>query len=385
MDPSGNARIRVAILLNALGRGGAEVFATDCAAAMDRARFDVRVCYFGGAESLLPVLDQGQIPTVNLGRNGRLDRRAFAALYRFLRAEGIDVLQTHLPYSGIIGRVVGRLARVPAIVSTEQQVSSGYRRRTRVLNDLTLGLADALVCISRGVLESVAQHGLFTRFAMPQIRRVIPNGVEVEAIQSRARRASPDVRARLGLSAEDFVVGTVGRLERQKGQRYLIEALGELLAAVPRAKAVIVGKGSLDGELAALARRLGLEDRVRFLGERTDVFEVLTGFDVFAFPSLFEGLGVVLLEAMAVGVPVVATRIPGVVDVIEHGQSGLLVPPSDARALAGAIVDLARNPALRRSLVDTGRDRVARHFSLAASARMYAALYQEILAHRRTR
>lgn len=371
---------RILILTNRLGLGGGEVFAASQALGLDRRRFAPSLCYFHGDDTLLPLLRDGGIPVTKLHSTGRFDGRALSELYGMLR--DVDILQTHLPYSGIIGRLTGRLARVPVIVSTEQNNTTDYGSRTRYLNDATLGLADAVVCISQGVMDSVVEDGWVARLSGQPLLTVIPNGVDLARTAREVAQAGTEMRARLGLAPEHFVIGNVGRLEVQKGQKYLVDAMPRVLAAEPRARCVIVGKGPLADDLKAQVERLGLGDRVLLLGERSDVLQLLTAVDVFAFPSDYEGLGVVLLEAMAVGCPAVASRIPGIVDVVVDGETGLLVPRRDPAALADALVALARDPARRRAMSAAGRRRVEEVFGLDVVISRYDALYTDLLERR---
>jgi glycosyltransferase involved in cell wall biosynthesis len=364
---------RVVVLLNSLLVGGAEVFAIDCAAALDRTRFDVSIATLRGDDTWLAgVIDRAGLARV------RLRHRDLA---RYLARERVDVLQTHHTYAGVLARIVGKAALVPAIVCTEQLVVNELPTRYRLLNDATIGLADAHVCITEGVRASLAEEGVWSRRLPPGDVRVIVNGVDVDKIDRRVAGAG-DKRAELGLRAGDFVIGTAGRLVEQKAQKDLIAALPIVLRDVPAARVVIAGVGPLEQELRAQAAALGLADRVRLVGVRSDVVEVMSVFDVFAFPSIYEGLGVVLLEAAVAGAPIVATRVRGVTDVVDDATA-LLVPPRDPVALAAAIVRVARDREGAKARVVAMRARVEARFSIASAARAYGALYDELLARPR--
>ncbi len=278
---------RVVVLLNSLGVGGAEVFAIDCAAALDRARFHVSIATLRGEETWLAgVIDRAGLPRV------RLRRRELAG---YLERERVDVVQTHHTLAGVFARVVGKAVSVPAIVCTEQVVVNELPTRYRFLNDATIGLADAHVCITEGVRASLAEEGVWSRRLRPESVRVIVNGVDVATIEGRVAAAG-DKRKELGIAPGDFVIGTAGRLAEQKAQKDLIAALPLVLRDVPRARVVMAGSGPLEHDLRAQAAALGLADRVHLIGNRSDLFEVMTTFDAFAFPSIYEGLGVVLLR-----------------------------------------------------------------------------------------
>jgi len=177
----------------------------------------------------------------------------------------------------------------------------------------------------------------------------------------------------------DQVVLTLARLDRQKGLRYLIEAA----AHVPDAIFAIAGEGPDRAELESLAKSTGVADRVRFLGFRSDVPDLLAACDLFVLPSLFEGLPLSVVEAMAAGKPVVATRVGGTDEAVEHGVTGLLVPAEDATALASAIREVLSSGALAARMGAAGADRALREFGAAAMAGSTMGIYEEVLQRRR--
>jgi len=170
----------------------------------------------------------------------------------------------------------------------------------------------------------------------------------------------------------------VGRLSEEKGHRHLIQAMPAVLRTLPNARLVLVGYGALEGELRGRASSLGLDGAVTFAGER-DSAEMLPSFDLFVQPSLYESQGLALLEAMAAGVPSIATDVGGVADVVRHGETGLLVGPADPDALAGAIVRLAESPDLARELSQRAARHVRDHFSSGTMLDAYARLYRELV------
>jgi glycosyltransferase involved in cell wall biosynthesis len=186
------------------------------------------------------------------------------------------------------------------------------------------------------------------------------------------------VRAEWGLDAGDLVVGTVGRLVDQKGFRDLIAAAPQVLAAVPQAHFVIVGSGELAGKLQRQAQQAGVAHRVHFAGWRSDVMACYDAFDLFVLPSLWEGCPYTLLEAMGCGRAVVATRVPGSVDIVREGETGRLVEPAQPAALAEAIIALARDPERRRQMGERGREVVERDYTLARFIAKVEALYEEV-------
>ena len=188
----------------------------------------------------------------------------------------------------------------------------------------------------------------------------------------------PGVRQALALSADTPLIGTVARLAPVKGLQHLISAMPEILRRCPHAHLVIAGDGDRRADLEAMVRRTAVAERVHFLGFRRDAAAVTAALDVFVLPSLNEGQGRVLVTAMALGVPVVATNVGGVPEVVEDGRQGLLVPPASPAALARAVTMLVKDPALAASLGRAGRAR-APLFSSEVMLKQHAELYRGAL------
>jgi glycosyltransferase involved in cell wall biosynthesis len=205
---------------------------------------------------------------------------------------------------------------------------------------------------------------------------VIPNGISLEDVPP----ADPaEARAILGLSADTLVMGTVGRLQPVKGTRYLLEAFTQLAAVHEDVVLLLVGDGPERASLQVLAQQLGIAKSVRFLGDRQDVSRCLHTMDVFVLPSIWEGMPNAALEAMAVGLPVVATAAGGTPEVVVDGVTGLLVPPRDPDALARAVARLLRDSDLRRTMGQAGRVRAKQRFSIEETVRRTEELYTTLL------
>lgn len=367
-------RVRLLILVNSLGPYGAETFILNHVRHADRARFDVRVCQLGGAETLAPAVRAAGAEVVNLRERRRFDPRAMAALYRLLRRERIDVLQTHVGYASVVGRLVGRAARVPRIVSTEQTVRDDhdYARWLRVAMRVTLPLVDESVFISDAVRRSFAPP------ARPDAP-VIGNGIDGRGIAATAAAARAAVRAELGLGDADLAIVNVARLLPRKGQAQAIRALPRVREAHPRASLWLVGAGPDEDELRALAASLGVAEHVHLLGQRLDVTRLLGGFDVYVHPALVEGLGIAVLEAMAAGLPAVATRVGGIPEYVRDGDTGWLVSPGDVDALAARLAAVAVDATERRRVAARGQAHVLAAHDIHAAVAAYERLYTTLL------
>src|SRR5205085_5387397 len=213
------------------------------------------------------------------------------------------------------------------------------------------GRQDLIIAISDHIARFTVSRGV----RHPARVRRVYHGIEPPVTQALEREGQR-IRSELGIAADDFVVGNVGRLSLQKGQRHLIAAMPMLLERVPRAHAVIAGRGDLEEYLRDLSLEFGVADRVHVLGPRRDVPALMHAIDVFVMPSIWEGFGLVLLEAMAAGRPIVASRVATIPEVVADGETGLLVPAGDPLALAEALAALADEPMLAARFGAAGRE-----------------------------
>ncbi len=236
---------------------------------------------------------------------------------------------------------------------------------------LAWGRVDQLLSVSSRLAERMAAG---TGFSLERVR-VIRNGVDL----SRFGTIDRDVaRRELGLDETTLVVGTAGRLVPVKDQRMLVGAVAELTNRHRQVIALIAGEGPLLGDLQAQAAALGLGERVRFLGHRPDLERIFAAMDIFVLSSISEGLSNTILEAMASGLPVVATRVGGADELVVDGVTGLLVPPRSAEALADAIDQIASDPSGRKSMARSARRRAYDEFAIERMMQNYAALYESM-------
>jgi glycosyltransferase involved in cell wall biosynthesis len=239
------------------------------------------------------------------------------------------------------------------------------------------GRQDLIIAISDHIARFTVTRGV----RHPERVRRVYHGIEPPLTRA-LERDGQRIRQELGIGLDDFLVGNVGRLALQKGQRHLIGAMPLLLERVPRAHAVIAGSGDLEDFLRDLAADLGVAERVHVLGQRKDVPALMHAIDVFAMPSIWEGFGLVLLEAMAAGRPIVASRVATIPEVVLDGETGLLVPSGDPLLLAEALARLAADPGLAKGFGEAGRQRLRRQFSLEKMVGDTELLYRELVDER---
>jgi sugar transferase (PEP-CTERM/EpsH1 system associated) len=305
------------------------------------------------------------------------DPKTFARLVGLLRRLRPDVVHTR-NWSAFDGILAGRLAGVRRIAHGEHGREfadpHGRNRRRKVLRRLFAPLVDSFTTVSDDLRRWLIDE---VRIRAAKVVR-IHNGVDIARYSPGDREES---RAAIGIAPGRTVVGTVGRLNPVKGQATLIQAFARL--ASTDAVLVIAGDGPCRDELQQCASRLGLGDRVRLLGERHDVPRVLRALDVFVLPSIAEGISNTVLEAMATGLPVVATRVGGNPELIAHGTTGRLVPPENAEALAEGIAEYVRDPIRRREHGAGARTRAVEVFGLDVMRDTYASLYTRLGGHSR--
>jgi glycosyltransferase involved in cell wall biosynthesis len=317
-----------------------------------------------------------QEPHLRRPVNALLDFHVLLRLRGLIRRLRPDVVHTHTSKAGFVGRLAARLAGVPRILHTPHgHVFHGYGgpTATRVF----IALERFAACFTERIVvltdAEAEQHLSFGVGRLGQFVR-IPSGVDLAVVQSSAPGASR-VRQCLGLPDGAPLIGTVARLVPIKGLRHLITAMPEIVHRCPDAHLALAGDGEEREMLTRLATDLRMSPHVHFLGFRQDPATVTAALDVFVLPSLNEGQGRVLVTAMALGVPVVATRVGGIPEVVEDGRQGLLVPPADPSALAGAVADLLEDRARAASMGEEGRAR-ARLFSAEIMLERHAKLYR---------
>jgi len=385
--------IHILHVIETLGRGGAERQLVDVVCRMSRARFANTVCHLYARDDLKSELTAAGVNVVGLQLKSRRDGvRAIARLCRLLREGNFSVVHTWLYDAGIFGRLAGRLTRVPLVVSSlqnswyEPQVLNGkhaHRRKlalVRALDAWTGKLSRAwFVASSAFVKQSMVQHlGLHEERV-----DVIYNAVDPQAFEPSDGARLDDLRRSLNLNGCSPVLICVARLVPQKGQAYLIEAMPAIRRQFPSARLLLVGRGDEERRLQEHAARLSVESHVQFLGQRSDVKDLLQVSDVFVFPSLCaEGLPVAMIEAMAMRLPCVAWRVEPNAEVIEHGASGFLVEPQGTEALAQAIGSLVERPDLRRRMGERGRAIVEEKFNLRRTVKQWESLYERGLNER---
>jgi glycosyltransferase involved in cell wall biosynthesis len=364
--------IRVLQLIKCLDHGGAERLLATMVTRGDRSRFRYEVAFVRSEmRGLVEELESAGVTVHDLGAANDLDLAWTGRLRRLLSQGGFEVMHVHLPYTAVLGRVVTRTlpsARRPRLVYTEHSLWPHNAWIVRSLGLATSRWDDVSIAVSHS-----------NRAALPgPIRRrtrVIVHGVDVAEVRAAEVQ---DVRSALGIPRDHLTVVSVANLRAQKGYPTLLRAAREMVDAGLPVTFLALGSGPLEAELRAEHERLGLADRFRFLGQRADALSFIASSDVLVLASDYECMPVVVMEAFAMGTPVVATAVGELPTVIEDGVDGLLVPPGRPELLAAALRRLLEDSDLRARLGAAARDAGTRFDVRRASADVEA-VYTELV------
>jgi glycosyltransferase involved in cell wall biosynthesis len=365
---------RILHLIKGLARGGAEQILVSQAPYWDRGRFMYEVAYLlPDHNALVEDLEQSGLPVVCL--DGTRGIGWIGRLGRLVREREVELVHCHSPYAAI-GARLGLPRRSSArFVYTEHSVWDSYHRATYWGNLLTYTRNDHVFAVSEHVTASIRYPRPLRFLPMPRVE-TLHHGLDPAAVDHW--RSSDGVRQEFGIPEDAPLIGTVANFRAWKGHAILLEAALQVREAFPHVRFLLVGHGPLEPEIRRQTRELGLESSVVFTGTRDDAPRVAGACDVFALPSLSEGLAIALIEAMALGRPAVVTRVGGLTEVVDHGEQGLVVAPGNPEMLAEAIVTLLKDPPLRRRLGAAARLRSAK-FDIRNAVRRHEDVYAELL------
>jgi glycosyltransferase involved in cell wall biosynthesis len=363
--------LRLLLAVDSLEVGGAERHVVDLALALRRKGYGVEVACSVAGELAEPLQVAG-VPVWPL--TSRLVKRRVSPAYasgigNLLKERRFDLLHAHIYASAVAAAIATRGTGLPLVI-TEHTEASWQTWWTRRVSRWAHRRARHTIAVSTPI-----QRRLIEKDGVPSYRvSLIPNAV------IPASDDPPDLTGTLPDGwLEGPLVGVVARLQPEKGVADLLKAAVHVSKISPQVRFLVVGDGPLREELLALAKRIGVEERVRFLGHRTDAWALVGLMEVLVVPSVTEGSPLIVLEAMATGVPVVASAVGGIPDQIRHDKEGLLVPPGDTGALGEALLNLLRDPALARRLGEAGRRRATSEFAHPTMVRRIEDVYRDAL------
>lgn len=364
----------VLLLITGLDHGGAERQAVSLAMLLKARGWDVDVVTMLRPRAYVPELESLGIQVQDLGmRQGIPDPRAIVRLARLLRKIQPQVVHSHMVHANILARVTRLLVHVPVLICTAHSINEGGRRR-----ELAYRLTDSLCDITTQVSQAGLERYVRVK-AVPRHKIMfVPNGVDTGRFRpDESTRAK--TRSAMGTD-NAFVWLAVGRFAKAKDYPTMTRAFAKVVAQRKDAVLLIAGQGALRDEVEGIARDLGISSYVKFLGVRKDVPALMASADAYVMSSAWEGMPMVLLEASAVGLPIVATDVGGNADIVRHGNNGFLVPPRDPDALAAAMVRLMDTPIeVRKRMGEFGRQHIEAHYSLERVVERWEVLYSRLL------
>lgn len=368
--------VNLLYLITELNVGGAEKVLARLVAGLNKEKYRILVCSLQKKGPVADEIEQCGIKVVSLDMKGKLNLNAPLKLFSLLKKEKVDILHSYLFHANLLARIVGRLARVPIIISSERTMEMEGNHRV-IINRLTAFLADCITANSNSVREFISRQISID----PKKLVTIYNGLDVSEFQGK--RNSSEVRKKWGIDPDKVVIGCVARLDPRKGHEYLFKAAVRVVDKHPNALFLLVGYGLLRKKLEDMTEELGLASKVIFTGVCDDVPRMLSIMDIFVLPSLYEGFPNAVLEAMAASRPVVATSVAGTPEIVVDNETGILVPRANPEALAEAINSLIQTPERAEKMGRAGRLRVENYFSLEKMVKRTEELYEKLIEEKR--
>lgn len=372
-------RTRLLWLIDSLTVGGAESLVVPFARNLDRSQFDLTIVCLatiaGNAiESLLR--DEG-VPVEKLGARNLRDLAAFRRLVRILRERRIELLHAHLTYASIWGAAAARLTGVPYVATLHVAPPRGGRAgvRDRLMRWALNHSASRVIAVSDALrTQYIAAGGLAPRKIV-----AVHNGIDVQPFQLSKTDCRQRIEREFAIPSSSPLIVAVSVLRPGKGIEVLLDAMPAVLRRLPDAHLLIIGDGPMRAEWGGAAERRGLSPHVHWAGYRHDVERLLPGCDLLVLPTLADAFPTVLLEAMAAGVPIVASEVGGIPEIVVPGVTGRLVPAGDPERLFSAIAEVLASPADRDRMSAAARETAAERFSTGAWITRLTTVYEEVL------
>jgi len=379
--------IHILHIFTSLPVGGAENLLLNTVKGLDPKRFKSSICCIkekGEIGEEIESLGFSVFVLHHLQKGGR-DPQITQAIVELIQQEAINIVHTHLYHANYYGRLAAKATNIPALASIHNTYSQRPKLHRRWINWQLAKHTYRIIAGSPDIKRDILR---WDKVADNKVE-VIPNTVDLK--QSSSKLSQQQAREKLGLAPKALVLGTVGRLEEQKGHRILLEALPDLIKYYPHLRLLLIGDGRLRETLEQQSKALGLTKHVLFLGTRRDLGDLFRAMDIFTMPSLWEGLSLAMLSAMAAGLPTIATDVGGVGDVLlkpniareqRDQHYGYVIPSDNAKALRDAICNLIDDRELAAQLAQAGKAHVQQHYSHEAFIRRLMAIYEEMMEKR---
>lgn len=373
-------KIRVMHGISSWAMGGTEKMLTHLIPHTDKTRFISCLMCFNSPSPVSEEWKAAGIEVHHLNMDRRVSIIGIIRCIKLLKQWKPDILMVYGLRANLMARLAAWYCRIPVFITGQRGIEDWkgrlevfLERVTSVFVDLYIGNSQAC-CNMLAKREKISSHKLHT----------IPNGINLKSLDNLNERIK-ELRGKFAIPSDALIVGTVGRLQPVKGHHDFLSAAQIVLRRYPKAYFVLVGEDFRNGQLQDMARQLKIRDRVCFAGYSKEVAVWLNLFDIFVLPSLSEGMPVAAIEAMYMRKPVIATNVGGTPEVVQEGQTGLLVPPSNPQAMAQSIITLIENPAIRQKLAAAGHDRAASLFTVEGMIKQYEDIFVKLLDRKKHR
>ncbi|MEK7703135.1 MAG: glycosyltransferase [Nitrospirota bacterium] len=364
-------KMNIMHLTFSLDVGGLENVVLNLSKKIDKNRYCQRVCSLTSRTAMAAEFEQCGIPVHRLNKRDGLDPFLPSRLSRLLQEHQVHILHTHNPGPFFYGFLGAKLSETTKLVHTEHSsLPRNYRLMSKIISFFSRGF-EKIISDS----HSVTEHMIVVQGLPAEKIATIYNGIDTDLYATALRDEA--LLSEFGIPMGSKIIGAVGRLESEKNHATLLSAFQKVSRIIPNAYLVIVGDGTLRDQLTAQARSLHIDTHVVFLGSRRDVYRLLPLFDLFVLPSKSEGLPLAILEAMAAKIPIVATRVGGIPEIIRDQETGWLVPPEDSAAMGEGIVALLLDRKRANSFSEAAFKVVVSRFSIQAMVSQYEVIYEE--------
>jgi len=361
-------KIKLLYIITSLGLGGAEKLLLYYLKNLDKSKYSLYVCCFREKPDDL-MLEMSEFAEIfNLKVKNKFNPIVIVSIIKLIRKINPDIIHTHLFQPRVYATIAHIFSKRPVLITQKHSIVNPQKHHMFILLEMiSIWMNNKVIAISESVKKSLKKY----EFISENKILVLPNCIDYKKFNNKTERE-------IIQNKKEIVMGTVGRLEKEKGIKYLLLAMKIILTRFPNARLEIIGDGSQYKELKEFSKKLGISNSVIFFGKFTDVIPFYKKMDIFVLPSILEGFGIVLLEAMAAEVPVIATDVDGIKEVIIDGECGILVPPKNPEAIANSVTRLIESPQLTKKIVEKGLTR-AQLFDVQEHVMKLDSLYTNLL------
>lgn len=369
--------MKIFYVIDSFDLGGAQTQLLELVRFLDKQEYRIAVCPLWPIMALEPAFKDAGVEIIRVHKNFSYDISEIWRLAQSIRHFQPDIVHTWLFTGNLWGRLAAKLARSPVIIAGEMTIVPAEQLPfyNFPINKLLAHWTDMITANSQAGIERLHQDGFKARKL-----HLIYHGVDIQRFSpEKTNQYRGEIRKKLGIEMDVVTICVMARMTQQKGQAVFLQAVKRVVDAGLDVRCLLIGDGPDRDSLEALTLSLGLSEKVLFLGYRQDTPELLSASDIFALSSYWEGLPNAVLEAMSMGLPIVATNVSGTAEVVQDGITGFLVPPGNQDAMADSLMSLMKDPHLRDRMGKAGRNRCVEEFSLEHTAMQTTALYHKLI------